>query len=117
MALHGIAITHIRHELMQARGSPLETLVYSVLPGLSKLPPRERQERVDELVEYADDILARYLAPKDALIAAASRPQYLLARAGCPTRPGASYLPALMRCASTRSGAQLSAVYVPHHLN
>ncbi|BEJ16140.1 hypothetical protein CspHIS471_0507450 [Cutaneotrichosporon sp. HIS471] len=46
---------------MQSRGSPLETLVYSVLPGLSQLPPRERQGRVDELVEYADDILASRL--------------------------------------------------------
>lgn len=42
-----------------SRTSPLETLVYSVLPGLSKLPDRLRQERVEELVEYCDEILSR----------------------------------------------------------
>ncbi|CAK9781244.1 unnamed protein product [Cutaneotrichosporon oleaginosum] len=43
------------------RGSPLESLVYSVLPGLSQLPGRQRQERVNELVEYAEAILTSRL--------------------------------------------------------
>lgn len=40
---------------------PVETLIYSVLPELSKLPERARRERVAELVEYCDDILNRYV--------------------------------------------------------
>lgn len=42
-------------------GSPLETLIFSVLPELGKLPDRARQERVDELVEFCEDILARWV--------------------------------------------------------
>ncbi|WOO83932.1 Spindle pole body component alp6 [Vanrija pseudolonga] len=41
--------------------SPLETLIFSVLPELGKLPDRARQERVDELVEFCEDILASRL--------------------------------------------------------
>lgn len=59
-----LAHHHIPSPAMQSsRGpSPLETLIYSVLPGLSKLPGRVRQERVDELVEFCDDILATYIS-------------------------------------------------------
>lgn len=39
----------------------VETLIFSVLPELSKLPERTRRERVAELVEYCDDILQRYV--------------------------------------------------------
>jgi len=41
------------------RNQSLETLIYTVLPGLSKLPDRVRQERVEELIEFSDDILSR----------------------------------------------------------
>lgn len=42
--------------------SPVETLIYSVLPELSKLPERVRRDRVAELVEYCEDILQRCVA-------------------------------------------------------